>query len=41
MWVLILIYLYLFMKFYTNVTRWGNNLLIREYVNGQRLNRRS
>ena len=28
------------MKFYTNVTRWGNNLLIREYVNGQRLNRR-
>ena len=28
------------MKFYTNVTRWGNNLLIREYVNGQRLTRR-
>ena len=28
------------MKFYTNVTRWGNNLLIREYVNGQRLNRK-
>ena len=28
------------MKFYTNITRWGNNLLIREYVKGQRLNRR-
>ena len=28
------------MKFYTNVTRWGNNLLIREYINGQRLNRK-
>ena len=28
------------MKFYTNVTRWGNQLLLREYVNGQRLNRR-
>ena len=28
------------MKFYTNITRWGNHLLLREYVNGQRLNRR-
>ena len=28
------------MKFYTNITRWGNNLLVREYINGQRLNRK-
>ena len=28
------------MRFYTNITRWGNHLLLREYVNGQRLNRR-
>ena len=28
------------MKFYTNITRWGNQLLLREYVDGQRLNRR-
>ena len=28
------------MKFYTNITRWGNHLLLREYVNGQRLNRK-
>ena len=28
------------MKFYTNITRWSNHLLLREYVNGQRLNRR-
>ena len=28
------------MNFYTNITRWGNYLLLREYVNGQRLNRR-
>ena len=28
------------MKFYTNVTRWGNNLLLREYKDGQRVNRK-
>ena len=28
------------MNFYTNITRWGNQLLLREYVDGQRLNRR-
>jgi len=28
------------MRFYTNIARWGNHLLLREYVNGQRLNRR-
>ena len=26
------------MSFYTNVVRYGNNLLIREVVNGQRVN---
>ena len=26
------------MDFYTNVVRYGNNLLIREVVNGQRVN---
>ena len=28
------------MNFYTNVLLWGNNLLLREVVNGQRINRR-
>ena len=28
------------MQFYTNVTPWGNNLLVREYVNGERINRK-
>ena len=28
------------MQFYTNVTPWGNTLLVREYVNGERLNRK-
>ena len=28
------------MKFYSYITRSGNNLLLREYVDGQRLNRR-
>jgi len=28
------------MQFYTNVTPWGNTLLVREYVNGERINRR-
>ena len=28
------------MNFYTNITRWGNNLLLREVVNGQRLIKR-
>ena len=28
------------MNFYTNITRWGNYLLLREYANGQRLTRR-
>ena len=28
------------MNFYTNVTPWGNTLLVREYVNGERVNRR-
>ena len=28
------------MNFYTNITRWGNNLLLREVANGQRINRR-
>ena len=28
------------MNFYTNVTPWGNNLLVREYVNGERVNRK-
>jgi len=26
------------MNFYTNVTQWGNNLLVREVVNGERIN---
>ena len=26
------------MNFYTNVTQWGNNLLVREVVNGERVN---
>ena len=28
------------MNFYTNITRWGNHLLLREVANGQRINRR-
>ena len=28
------------MKFYTNITRWGNNLLLREYKDGQRIDRK-
>jgi len=28
------------MKFYTNVSQWGNNLLLREVVDGQRINRK-
>jgi len=28
------------MRFYTNVTRWGNNLLLREYKDGQRIDRK-
>ena len=28
------------MNFYTNIVRWGNNLLLREVVNGQRVNTR-
>ena len=28
------------MRFYTNITQWGNNLLLREIVNGKRINRK-
>ena len=28
------------MRFYTNVAQWGNNILVREYNNGQRVNHR-
>ena len=28
------------MRFYTNITRWGNHLLLREFANGERINRR-
>ena len=28
------------MNFYTNITRWGNNLLLREIANGERINRK-
>ena len=28
------------MNFYTNITQWGNNLLVREYKDGQRINRK-
>ena len=28
------------MKFYTNITQWGNQLLLREVVNGERLVRK-
>ena len=28
------------MRFYTNINRWGNNLLLREVVNGERVNKR-
>ena len=28
------------MNFYTNITRWGNQLLLREVINGQRINRK-
>ena len=28
------------MNFYTNIVRWGNNLLLREVVNGERVNTR-
>ena len=27
-------------NFYTNVTQWGNSLLVREVVNGERINTR-
>ena len=26
------------MRFYTNVVQWGNQILVREYKNGERLN---
>ena len=28
------------MNFYTNISQWGNFLLLREVVNGERINRR-
>ena len=28
------------MRFYTNITQWGNNLLLREVVDGERIDRR-
>ena len=28
------------MRFYTNITQWGNNLLLREVVGGERINRK-
>ena len=28
------------MRFYTNITQWGNNLLLREYKDGKRVNRK-
>ena len=28
------------MQFYTNVIPWGNSLLVREHVNGERINRK-
>ena len=28
------------MQFYTNVSQWGNTILVREYKNGQRINRK-
>ena len=28
------------MRFYTNITQWGNNLLLREYKDGKRINRK-
>ena len=28
------------MRFYTNILQWGNNLLVREYKNGERINRK-
>ncbi len=28
------------MNFYTNIVQWGNSLLLREVVNGERINRR-
>ena len=28
------------MRFYTNITQWGNNLLLREIVDGERINRK-
>ena len=28
------------MNFYTNISQWGNFLLLREIVNGERINRR-
>ena len=28
------------MNFYTNITRWGNHLLLRQVVNGERINQR-
>ena len=28
------------MQFYTNVAQWGNHILVREYKNGERLNRK-
>ena len=28
------------MRFYTNVSQWGNNLLLREVIDGKRVNRK-
>ena len=28
------------MQFYTNVAQWGNTILLREYKNGERVNRK-
>ena len=28
------------MNFYTNVAQWGNQILVREYKNGERVNRK-
>ena len=28
------------MQFYTNVAQWGNQILVREYKNGERVNRK-
>ena len=28
------------MRFYTNISQWGNNLLLREVIDGKRVNRK-